>query len=172
MSVEEWKSVKGFEGLYEVSNFGRVKTLPRAKVKGGILKPSKNVWGYLICNLWKDGKRKLFQIHRLVALHFVPNPDGKPIVNHIDCDKQNNCAINLEWCSQKENINHSVMLGHYENVGAEKKMVKQYDFQGNLIKTYKSISAAARDSGIFASNISKCCHGKLKSSGGYIWRLQ
>ena len=133
MLNEVWKPVKDFEGLYEVSNLGRVKTLPRSRVKGGILKPSTNKWGYLNCILWKNGKRKFFPIHRLVADAFIPNPEGKSTINHIDCDRKNNRAENLEWCTQKENVNHSVNLGHYENVGATKKPVIQYDSNANLI---------------------------------------
>lgn len=171
-NIEIWKPIKGFEGLYEISNLGRVKTLPRAKVKGGILKPSTNVWGYLNCILWKNGIHKSFPVHRLVADAFIPNPEGKPIINHIDCNRKNNCVENLEWCSQKENIRHSVNLGHYENVGATRKAVNQFDLEGNFLEVYKSISEAARKSGVYVQNISKCCQGKLKTAGGYVWQYQ
>lgn len=171
MSEEIWKPVVGFEGLYEVSNMGRLKSIPRARTKGGILHCQKTCWGYLICNLWKEGEVHSFSVHRLVAEAFIPNPEGKQTVNHIDCNRENNCVSNLEWTSQKENIQHSVNLGHYENVGAEKKAVAQYDLQGNFIVAYKSISEAAKETGLFVQNISKCCHGHLKKTGGYAWRF-
>lgn len=115
---EEWVSVKGYEGLYEVSNKGRVRSLDRTEViagrhpepfirkrKGTILSPRQGP--YLNINLCKDGKKRNVLIHRLVAVHFCPNPDNKPEVNHLDEDKHNNCSSNLVWCSSSENSKHS-----------------------------------------------------------------
>lgn len=169
MAVEIWKPIAGYEGLYEVSNLGRVKSLPRKTSTGGIMKPSTTVWGYLMCALWKDGKGKSFSVHRLVAEAFIPNPGNKPTVNHIDCNKKNNHVDNLEWCTQTENVRHSVRLGHYESSGAPNKPVIQREKHGQFENRFRSIQEAARITGVPQQNISKCCQGRLNSAGGYLW---
>lgn len=110
---EVWRDVPGYDGKYKVSNFGnvllcrfsnnQVKDKPCRKP----MKQTDNGHGYLAVGLTKDGKRKTVYVHRLVAEAFVENPGGMPVVNHIDFDRQNNRADNLEWCSQEENIRHS-----------------------------------------------------------------
>lgn len=109
MEEEFWKDVVGFEGLYQVSNLGRVKSLFRYKV---ILKPYIDVWGYLVVNLYKNKKIFHIKIHRVVASAFIPNPDNKRCVDHIDTDKTNNKVSNLRWCTQKENCNNPTTLRH------------------------------------------------------------
>lgn len=113
--IEEWKDIKGFEGLYMVSSFGRVKSLPRQRAtpKGGrymtketILKGFTNK-GYVYVLLYKDGKNHSKKVHRLVAQTFIPNPSDKPHVNHLDYDKTNNRLENLEWATCQENIDYS-----------------------------------------------------------------
>lgn len=114
---EIWKDIKGYEGLYQVSNLGRIKSLQRYRIsKSGtnqnvnekILKQSCGKTNkYLNVTLAKNKKNKTFQIHRLAALNFIPNPNNYPQVNHKDGNKQNNCVDNLEWCTCKENINHA-----------------------------------------------------------------
>lgn len=115
--AEIWCDVNGYEGLYQVSNHGNVLSLSR-KVKQGkygktrvveekVMKPNDNGHGYLVVPLSSCSKRKNFYVHRLVAEHFVPNVTGGEYVNHKDYDTRNNCADNLEWCTQKENIQHS-----------------------------------------------------------------
>lgn len=96
---EIFKDIKGYEGLYQVSNYGNVKSLKNNIIK----KPSKLPKGYLQMRLSKNGKCKYISIHRLVAQAFIPNPQFKPCVNHKDCNPQNNCVDNLEWCTYKEN---------------------------------------------------------------------
>ena len=119
--AEIWKDVQGYEGLYQVSNLGRVKSLGRFVVrplsqKGyrwkaeKILKPRKNHYGYLRFNLYKDGKRKTISVHRLVAIAFIPNPENKPQIDHINADKTNNTVNNLRWVTCKENINNPLTL--------------------------------------------------------------
>ncbi|MBR6538078.1 MAG: HNH endonuclease [Lachnospiraceae bacterium] len=114
--TEEWRSVKGYEGFYEVSNLGNVRSLARrhrtfdgVKVINGVkgLSPTDNGNGYLIISLSKDGMRKKRYIHRLVAEAFINKPKGKKYVNHIDYNRKNNNVNNLEWCTQAENIEHS-----------------------------------------------------------------
>lgn len=104
VGCEVWKPIKGYEGLYEVSNYGNVKSLFNSEK---ILHPTDNGSGYLTINLRKDGKRKSFYIHRLVASAFVGNPNNVNVVNHLDFNKFNNRASNLEWVTQKENVRYS-----------------------------------------------------------------
>jgi hypothetical protein len=106
MNKEKWLPIIGFEGLYEISSKGNVKSLYFNKER--IMKPCKDGWGYLTAYIAKDNIKKRVKIHRFVALYFVPNQDKKPFVNHIDNNKLNNNAENLEWCTQKENIQHAI----------------------------------------------------------------
>lgn len=114
-NIEMWKPVVGYEGLYEVSNFGRVRSLKRTRkgkcesecgVKERILKQSEHTKGYLVCGLSKDGKLKYFKVHRLVAEAFIPNPDNKPCIDHINACKSDNRVDNIRWVSHKENSNN------------------------------------------------------------------
>lgn len=109
--MEEWRDIEGYEGLYQISNLGRVKSLERIDgnnhpVKEKIIKPYKTIGGYIQICLWKNGKVKHFQIHRLVAQAFIPNPNNLPECNHKDENPLNNCADNIEWCDHKYNINY------------------------------------------------------------------
>ncbi len=116
---EEWKDVKGYEGIYLVSNFGRVMSLFREvwggkgfyKIKTRLIKPAANEKGYKIVTLSKNGKHRTFKVHRLVASAFINNSENKPQVNHIDGNKLNNNSDNLEWCTNSENQLHSIRLG-------------------------------------------------------------
>ena len=108
---EEWRPIEGYEGLYEVSNTGLIRSLDRFvgnrnRIKGKILSINIKKGGYCSVVLSKYGKMKGYQVHRLVAQAFIPNPDNLPQVNHIDEDKSNNCVDNLEWCTAKYNINY------------------------------------------------------------------
>ena len=122
MKEELWKDIEGYEGLYQISNYGRIKSLKfknnvceRKRVL--IMKPNLRN-GYFVINLRKNTKRKNFQVHRLVAQAFIKNPFNYPIVNHIDFNRQNNIVDNLEWCTQKQNVNHSIcnMKGISHNI--------------------------------------------------------
>ena len=105
---EEWVDINGYEGLYQISNYGRVKSLPKpSKPQEVIVKSSLNNNGYLRVNLWKNRKYRTMLIHRLVAIHFVENKKGGNVVNHKDYNIKNNRATNLEWCTQKENCQYS-----------------------------------------------------------------
>lgn len=104
---EEWRPVPGFEHLYHVSNIGRVKSITRYKKE----KSQKNVFGYKRVNLRLPGKSNNMGVHRLVALAFIPNPESKPYINHIDGDKANNHVSNLEWCTPAENMKHASLIG-------------------------------------------------------------
>ena len=100
----EWKLIEGFDGIYSVSNYGDVKN----NRTGKLMKPRKNEKGYLHIGLTTNGKQKNMRVHRLVAQAFIPNPENKPQVNHIDFDKENNCVNNLEWVTNKENTQYSI----------------------------------------------------------------
>ena len=165
--TETWKAIAGFEGLYEVSNLGRVKSLKYGKEK--ILKPGKNIRGYLQVGLCKDGYLKHLFVHRLVAKAFIPNTQGLETVNHKDEVKTNNIVSNLEWMSIADNINY----GTHNKRSAEKrsKQVKMFDKStGELLATFPSLMEVVRVTGINQGNISKCCNGKLKSAGGFLWQ--
>lgn len=195
---EIWKDIEGYEGLYQVSNMGRVKSLSRMKWSGRgyfktpekILKarPFKN--GYLYVNLWKDGKMKHYTIHRLVSQAFIPNPNNLPQVNHIDENKENNCVDNLEWVTCKENLNHGT---HNKRMAEKKKGRKQseesikkrvekntnhpklskpiigIDIVTGLIVEFPSAHEASRVLGIFQANITSCLKGRYKTAGGFVW---
>lgn len=174
---EIWKDIPGYEGLYQVSNLGRVKALERMTkrerplfVKERILCPGKRT-GYLIVSLGSGKARKSYSVHRLVANAFIPNPENKRTVNHKDGNKMNNEASNLEWNTDKENLNHAIKTGllKYENNRKGSKPVAQYDQDMNLITIYPSMREAER-AGFTQTKISLCCAGKRKSHKGYIWK--
>lgn len=107
MIHEAWRDIEGYEGLYKVSNIGRVRSTPRTFTKGGILRIYKAGAGYLKLTLTKNGRQQQFYVHRLVARAFAPNPDNLPQINHIDGDKENNHINNLEWCNSADNMRHA-----------------------------------------------------------------
>ena len=160
--MENWKAITGYEGIYEVSDQGRVKSLKYGKEK--ILKPRKTTWGYLLVSLCKDGHTKQTYVHRIVSEAFIPNPQGLETVNHKDEDKTNNFASNLEWMSQEDNV-------AYSQPRWAKRSVQMFDKStGELLATFPSLMEAVRVTGINQSNICSCCLGKLKSAGGYVWK--
>lgn len=110
---ETWKAIEGYEGAYEVSDLGRVRNIKR----GGRIMSQSNVHGYRAVNLSKDGKTRSISVHRLVAKAFIPNPDNKPQVNHIDGIKSNNVVNNLEWATPQENHIHACNTGLIPNIG-------------------------------------------------------
>lgn len=171
--MEHWKEIAGYEGLYQVSDQGRVKSLWHGKEK--ILKPRKQNCGYLNVILYKDGHSKTITVHRLVATAFISNPSNLETINHKDEDKTNNTVSNLEWMSQRENNNYGTRNKRSSetqiNHPSLSKKVQMFDKStGELLTIFPSTHEADRITGISHQNISSCCKGKLKSAGGYIWR--
>ena len=165
--MEHWKAISGYEGLYEVSDLGRVKSLKYGKER--ILKPGSGGDGYLNVALCKDGHVKGKLIHRLVAEAFIPNPNNLETINHKDEVKTNNTVSNLEWMSQRDNNNYGTRNKRARETLS--KQVQMFDKKtGELLATFPSTNEAAGVTGIAQGSISKCCNGKIKSAGGYVWR--
>lgn len=175
---EIWKSIKNFENSYQVSNYGRVKSISRnitcrdgkiKHVKERILRPKITSNGYLMVVLRGNNQPYYKNIHRLVALSFIPNPCNLPQVNHIDENKLNNRVDNLEWCSEHYNANYGTRNFKISNKLKQRNTQKiaQYDLQGNLIHIFNNTREAIS---AFGSKIYDCCTGKLYTLKGYTFR--
>ena len=164
--METWKDIEGYEGLYQVSNKGRVKSLGNDKTrKEKILKPKKSLRGSKYrfkVQLYKNGIKIEPHIHQLVAQAFIPNPNGYAVVHHIDEDPTNNCVENLMWIDKEEHINL-----HTEE---RSKKVGQYTLDWEFIREWKSTCEAARENGFNQSHIASCCRGEVNKHKNFIWR--
>ena len=139
--IEIWKEIQDYEGLYEVSNLGRVKSLPKARYKipkETILTPRKHPYKFV--NLSKDSKVSTKSIHRLVANAFIPNPNNKPVINHIDCNPSNNNVSNLEWATSLENQMHSRKLGRYKlsDIKSSERFINFHNNKDTRFKNYEA----------------------------------
>lgn len=193
---EVWKDVVGYEGFYMVSNSGRVKSLNRVSdynsrpTKGIYIKDRKSNKGYFLIRLNKNGHASAFLLHRLIAIAFIPNPENKRCVNHINGIKDDNRIENLEWCTYSENNKHAYrtglkkvskgMLGRKGVLSPYSKPVRQMDLNGNEIAIHCSIKEAEQKTGVNDGNISGCCKKTLrknkqgnyyfpKKAGGFKW---
>lgn len=181
---EIWKDIEGYEGYYQISNLGQVKSLSRESknrcgkitLKEKLLKSYLNNQKYVNVNLYKYGKRKSFKVHRLVAIHFIPNFENKLEVNHIDGDKSNNCTNNLEWCTAKENTQHAHKNGlvkySYGKDHFKAKQVYVFNLEGVLINNYESTNEAIKD-GYTPASISRACNNIFKNGNKYkglVWK--
>ena len=183
-----WKAIEGFED-YQVSNTGLVKSIERKIIvnrssciyervqKETILTPYIDKDGYKTVLLYnKEKKGKHFRVSRLVAKSFIPNPFGLLEVNHKDLDRKNDNSTNLEWCSQRYNINYMnapIRSGlKRRNNETQSKAVVQYTKDGQFVREYPSMSEATRLTGINVSHICQTCIGNYKSAGGYVWKYK
>ena len=160
--TEIWKDIPGFEGMYQASNLGNIKSLSRKvdnryMLQERVLKPALNAQGYLFVVLCKKGKTFDKRVNRLVAEAFIPNPYKKTYVNHKNEIKTDNNVENLEWMTPKENSNYSV------------KKIKQYSKNNEYIKTWNNLEIIKEQLEIDKGNIIKCCQGKRQTAGGYRW---
>ena len=193
---EIWKDIPGYEGLYQVSNMGRIRS-PRNGFK--TLSPN-DAKGYLRISLYKCGKICRKSVHRLVAVAFVENPFNKPVINHKDGNKHNNSAENLEWVTNKENVMHARETGLIKNLHQfkgcrhseeskrkisekatgkikwdswpKRKVVGQYTLSGDFIRAWKGFDEIERVLGYSASNVCACCNGRKKTAYGFLWKYE
>ena len=164
---EKWKAIDGYEGLYEVSNTGKVRSFKKSR-KGHILVPAATR-GYDSVGLCSgDGSKTTVLVHRLVATAFVPNPNGYKEVNHKDENKKNNNADNLEWCTRAYNM--SFKTARVRQGVSCGKPVEQMTIDGIAVALYSSAEMAGKILGIDASSIHKCCKNKRDHAAGYKWR--
>lgn len=177
MENEEWRDVPGYEGCYQVSSFGRVKSVRNKKNSraGMVLVPLNNSKGYWSINLWKDGHCKMSTIHKLVAQAFIPNPENKPCVDHKDGNRKNNNVANLRWCTYKENSNFPLAKKHYsERMSIHRKGIEHHCSTPIICVELNTLfwggGDAARKLGIGQGHILNAAKGKAKSAGGYHWR--
>lgn len=180
---EIWKDIPQYEGMYQVSNLGRVKSLERYKdnhskqqlVPERILAQSLKDNGYQTVSLWKNNKGKNEYVHRLVAMAFLPNPNGLPQVNHKDENKANNTWTNLEWCDSSYNNNYGTKRSRQGetllNNGKTSKRVAKCDLEGNELATYRSMREAERENGLANGAISAYFKYNREQTGGYTWRI-
>lgn len=181
---EIWKNIKGYEGEYQVSNLGRIKSLYR-RVNNGTLKgriinekiliPQDNRNGYLQVRLNKNNKEFHYYVHRLVAQAFIENPNNLSQVNHINENKYDNNVSNLEWCNCSYNIRYGT--GNERRISSRNKKdnpnsereVHQYSLDGEYIQSYSSIAKAAKVNGFLENGIRPCCRCVGKSAYGFMW---
>lgn len=196
--VETWKEIPGYEGLYEASDKGNVRSLPRkirsyGKLKkvgdlsekeiyhhnpSKVLSQSESSDGYMRCILSINGKKKMARVHRLVAKAFVDNENNNPVVNHIDENKKNNTPENLEWVTVAQNNAYGTRMdrvykskGYLDNVEKLKKKISKCDLKGNVIETYSSgVEACQLNVGYKRSSISACLKGRMLTYKGFIWK--
>lgn len=183
---EEWKDIKGFEGLYQVSNLGRIKSLDRyvecvdscRHYKCRIMRLNKRKNGYLDICLRRQEIKTRPLVHRLVAEAFIPNPNNLPQVNHKDENKENNRVDNLEWCTIEYNNKYGKgSINRCKNArnGSIRKLAKpviQYSLDGKFVAEYFSAMEAGRKNGFSQGGISECCNGRQKTAYGYIWKYK
>ena len=168
--MEIWKDIKNYEGYYQVSNFGNIRSLHKRNKYNLMKLPIKR--GYYQIGLRKDGTRKFCQVHRLVAQAFIDNPLNLPQVNHKDENKLNNIVDNLEWCTVSYNNCYGTRLERVSNSCKNKRPVLYYDINKNLIAEYPSLSEASRITKVRASEIVRSCKKTKTAPRKYIFRYK
>jgi hypothetical protein len=173
--MEEWRDAVGYEGYYQISSHGKVRSIS----SGNEMSIFSDNRGYQRVALRKNGFQKKIRVHRLVCISFLPNPDNKPFVNHKDGNPSNNNIENLEWVTNSENVRHAYTVlgkngpnkGKFGKLNHKSKAVKMIDYAGNVIRIFDCVRDAARIGGFDNGCVSKCCNGKLKKHGGFIWEF-
>ena len=179
---EIWKPVVGYEGLYEASSLGRIKSLDRyvkcplnkkRLIMGVVLSPAISIKGYYMVSLSRLGKSNSRTIHRIIAKAFISNYENKPCINHIDENKLNNKQSNLEWCTHSENNNHGTRLKRISlaNKGKYRRPVLSYDLDMNFIKEYKGARETLGD-GFSETSVIKCASGVTKKHKNRVWKYK
>lgn len=186
MAHEVWRDVVGYEGFYQVSNLGNVKSLCR-KIKRGkslvtihekMLNQTENTNGYLRVSLSRNGMVEMRFVHRLVAEAFIDKPNDEYVVDHIDGNKQNNNVLNLRWCSQGQNLHYSYAGGRRRPLvisdewrKRQKRAVSRPVIRSDG-KEFESVLAASRALGLCDAAVSQVVHGRAKTAGGYSFRFK
>lgn len=172
---EVWKEIKNFEGYYEISNLGNIRSLTRINtngrcLKGRLRKPYKGWDGHLRVRLSKGNKLTDCLVHRLVALAFIPNPNNLPQINHKDENPHNNCVENLEWCTCEYNLHYGTRV---ERCAEGRKIaIIQESKTGDFIARYSSIKEAETLTSVCHTHISSVAKGKRKYAGGFVWKYE
>ena len=188
--MEKWKDVVGYEGIYQVSNLGNIKSLDRVVelksknqftgfttlrlTKGKNISKVVNTKGYYQIALYKNGVMKNKLLHRLIAEAFIPNPENKPTVNHIDGNKLNDNLENLEWATSKEQTQHAIKKLNFKSVISKQCRDRQKELHQRKVRRsdgviFNSIKEASMGNDLVRRHISEVCKGKRKSTGGYSW---
>lgn len=171
----QWKEIEGYPG-YLIGNHGYVRTLPKTakgtsgslrRVKERVLKDALSTAGYRFVVLYSNEVPKMHRLGRLVAKHFIGNPNGFNVVNHIDGDKKNDHVLNLEWCTQSHNVTHAHDIGLHKS----RRPVIQMDIHGNILREFKSLNETEKY-GFSHGNIGQCCIGNRHTHKGFKWKFK
>jgi len=165
MNKEIWKDIPNYEGLYQASNLGNIRSIYRYKK---ILTPYIDKDGYYRIRLYKNKKGVYKGVHKWIAEAFIPNPHNYNEINHKDENKQNNCVDNLEWCNNWYNIHYGTAIERQTK--SRSKKIGKYLLDDTLVEIYESISDASRKNNIYTSNISKVLHKERITTGGFKWK--
>lgn len=172
--TEIWKDIKGYEGKYQISNLGNVKSFRQStkfhKQSAYLLKSTLSSNGYYDVTLYSDTSRHKFLVHRLVAEHFIDNPNNYPCVNHKDENRLNNNVNNLEWCTYE--YNNAYGTARIRSIQTKSIPIQQFTLDGQWLATYQSATIASQLLGISKTSITDCCRGKEPYAHGYAWKYQ
>ncbi len=176
--IEIWLPFPEYEGHYEISNMGRVRSLKYNRIT--LMSPRKGVKGYIYASVTLKNINKKKFVHRAVAIAFIPNPNNHPEVNHLDSNRGNNKVTNLSWCTHQENVRYSWDTngrvgpdkGKFGKDNKDSKKVIQYDLKMNFIREWDSLADIERELKFSKSNVWSCCKGKYDSAYGFIWKYK